>query len=182
MGGAPLGVTSIDLGGDVFVNMERDRLGSLRRTRVPDFGNLPFTQREYGPYGESYNDNGMDLGFGYTGHLNLTQDSDYPLYYAPFRMYSPKARAGRHKTHSGWLMDPIYTVRRGNPTNLVDPFGGSSTGCLSAAPVPASSEYATSPTPAPIRTWAIMHGACVKMPARALGPIGTRVLGLHDGY
>jgi hypothetical protein len=64
----------VNSGNTTLVNIERDRLGSLRRTRLEDM--TPLTQREYGPYGETYSNNGADPIFGYTGHVLLTPDSD----------------------------------------------------------------------------------------------------------
>jgi RHS repeat-associated protein len=91
-------------------------------TRLAD--TLPLARREYGTYGEIYSDNGSYLICGYTGHILLTPESDYPMYYAPYRNYSPNSARWTTRDPLGFSQGQnLYGYVGGNPIRWTDPLG-----------------------------------------------------------
>ena len=98
-----------------------DHLGSVRTMR--DQNKAAIASYEYMPYGEMYNQSGLALNRGFTGH---TWDKDDGLYYAPYRYYNPVASRWLTRDPLGMVDGPnLFTYVAGNPIMRYDPDGGS---------------------------------------------------------
>jgi RHS repeat-associated protein len=107
---------------DIMVESENDRLGSARRIRETDTL-FALGQSELGPYGETYDATGVSPFFTYTGHPVLSY-SDYNLYYAPYRMYSPDSARWTTRDPEGMIDGPnVYVYVDNDPTGWYDPSG-----------------------------------------------------------
>jgi len=96
-----------------------DHLGSVRGIRAQDKSSL--ASYEYMPYGEAYNQTGLVLNRGFTGH---TWDKDDGLYYAPFRYYSPTMNRWTTRDPLGMVDGPnTYIYVKDNPLNEIDILG-----------------------------------------------------------
>jgi len=96
-----------------------DHLGSVRGIRAQDKSSL--ASYEYMPYGEVYNQTGLALNRGFTGHA---WDKDDGLYYAPYRYYSPVASRWLTRDPAGIIDGPnLYSYVNDNPTMFTDYLG-----------------------------------------------------------
>ncbi len=96
-----------------------DHLGSVRTLR--DQNKAALASYEYMPYGEVYNQTGLALNRGFTGHAC---DKDDGLYYAPYRYYSPEASRWLTRDPLGMVDGPnAYIYAISNPILLKDPLG-----------------------------------------------------------
>jgi len=121
MGGAPLAHTYI-ADPDIVVESENDRLGSARRIRETDTL-FALGQSELGPYGETYDATGTTPFFTYTGHPRIIE-SDYNIYYSPYRLYSPDSARWTTRDPLEIVDGPNeYAYVRANPISLFDELG-----------------------------------------------------------
>jgi len=96
-----------------------DHLGSVRGIRAQDKSSL--ASYEYMPYGEAYNQTGLALNRGFTGH---TWDKDDGLYYAPYRYYNPVASRWLTRDPLGMKEGPnLYSYVKDQPVFAADPLG-----------------------------------------------------------
>ena len=97
----------------------KDHLGSTRSVRN-QFGTEQW-DREYTPYGGTFEGASGDERFMFTGHQ---WDGESGLYYAPFRYYSPFQARWTTRDPLGMIDGPnVYAYVRGNPVNFRDPLG-----------------------------------------------------------
>ena len=93
-----------------------DHLGSTRSLRSSSATEI--WDREYTPYGATFEGASGDERFMFTGHQ---WDGETGLYYAPHRYYSPFQARWTTRDPLGMIDGPnVYAYVRGNPVNAVD--------------------------------------------------------------